>query len=153
MINLGCFFGLISLLHDWCELQLLSDLITVGLLDQPEQTLSVSFICAILFSFCILMDRTFNYFSCQMKLKLFRLTCFGFFFFPLSQCSTEVIEGQFQINSLQSLRETRWNGNSESAWTQLLWLLAVLQQFFRWMSVPNHNYLISVMFPCGAVRY
>lgn len=81
MINFGYFFGLISLLCDWCELQLLSDLITVGLLDQPEQTVSVSFICAILFSFCILMDRTFNYFSCQMKLKLFRLTCFCFFFY------------------------------------------------------------------------
>lgn len=103
MINFGCFFfGLISLLPGWRELELLSDLITVAVLDQPEPTLSVSFICAILFSFCILMDRAFNYFSCQMKLKLFRLTGFvlGFFFFVF------LIEGQFQRNSLKSLRET-----------------------------------------------
>lgn len=59
----------------------------------------------------------------------------------------EVTEGQFHTNSLGSLRETRWDGNSESTWRWLLWLLAVLQQFFRWMSVPNHNYLISVIFP------
>lgn len=102
--------------------------------------------CAILLSFYILMDRTFNYLSCQIKLKLSCLTCF----FLRSRCSTEVTKGQFQTNSLESLMKTRLDGNSDSAWTRLLRLLAVLEQFYRWMLVPNHNYLINVMFPlCG----
>lgn len=63
MINFGCFVGLISRLCDWCELQLKSGLIIFSLLDQPEQTFTVFFICVILILlFVLLLARTFRYF-------------------------------------------------------------------------------------------
>lgn len=68
------------------------------------------------------------------------------FFLGGSLCITLVTGGQFYTNLLESLIKTQWDGNSESTWTWLLRLLTDLQQYFRWMLVPNHNNLISVMF-------
>lgn len=88
--------------------------------------------------------------ACRVFLLLLLLLLF---FKGLRSSTAEVSEGQHKTNSLESLGETGWDGNCESRRTRLLWLLELLQQFFCWMSAPNHNYLISVMFPLSGCEW